>query len=70
MQQLDWIFHARAIQCEREKKHWELSKTDHDTAIIKPPLEQYYDPRMDHPCSSVLNSFYRKNEKKHEVDFY
>jgi hypothetical protein len=45
----------------RKQIHREMNKTDHDTAIIKPPLQQYNDPRLDHPCPSVLNKFYRKN---------
>jgi hypothetical protein len=60
LQQLDWIFHARAIQCKKEKIHREMSKTDHDTAIIKPPLQQHNNSRLDHPCPSVLNSFNRQ----------
>jgi hypothetical protein len=44
-----------------------MNKTDHDTAIIKPPLQQYNDPRLDHPCPSVLNSFTDKNEKERKL---
>jgi hypothetical protein len=53
----------------RKQIHREMNKTDHDTAIIKPPLQQYNDPRLDHPCPSVLNNFYRQNGKR-EADFY
>jgi hypothetical protein len=49
---------------------WIYPITDHDTIIIKPTLEQYNDPRLDHPCPSVLNIFYRQNKKKKEADFY
>jgi hypothetical protein len=53
----------------RKQIHMEMNKTDHDTAIIKPPLQYYNDARLDHPCLSVLNGFYRQNGKR-EVDFY
>ena len=46
-----------------------MNKTDHDTTIIKPPLQQYNNPQLDHPCPSVLNNLYRQNGNR-EVDFY
>jgi hypothetical protein len=64
LQQLDWILHARAIQCEKETYTQGMNKTDHDTTIIKPPLQQYNDPRLDHPCPSVLNNLYRQKWKE------
>jgi deoxycytidylate deaminase len=51
----------------RKQIHREMNKTDHDTAIIKPPLQQYNDPRLDHPCPSVLNNFYRQNERERKL---
>jgi hypothetical protein len=43
-----------------EREHREMNKTDHDTAIIKPPLQHHNDPLLDHPCSIVLNNFTEK----------
>jgi hypothetical protein len=53
----------------REKEHKEMNKTDHDTTIIKPPLQQHNNPHLDHPCPSVLNNFTDKMKRK-EADFY
>jgi len=52
-----------------ERDHREMNKNDHNTAITKTSLQEYNDPRLDHPCLSALNKFYRQNEKK-EVEFY
>jgi hypothetical protein len=48
----------------RKHIHKEMNKTDHDTTIIKPPLQHYNDPRMDHPCSIVLKNFTDKMKEK------
>jgi hypothetical protein len=44
-----------------------MNKTDHDTAIIKPPLQQHNDPRLDPPCPSVLNNFTDKMKKERKL---
>jgi hypothetical protein len=64
LQQLDWILHARAIQCKREKITREMTKTGHDTTVIKPTLQQHNNPRLDPPCPSVLAQFLQRDEKK------
>jgi hypothetical protein len=48
----------------RKQIHREMNKTDHDTAIIKPLLQQYNNTPLDHPCQSVLNSFTDKMKEK------
>jgi hypothetical protein len=38
----------------------EMTKTGHDTTIIKPTLQQHNNPRLDPPCPSVLAWFFTK----------
>jgi hypothetical protein len=64
LQQLDWILHAQDIQCKREKITRELTKTGHDTTVIKPTLQQHNNPRLDPPCPSALAQFLQRDEKK------
>jgi hypothetical protein len=47
-----------------EREHREINKIDHDTTIIKLPLQEHNDPRLDHPCSSVLKIFTKKMKEK------
>jgi hypothetical protein len=55
-----------SFNVRESREHKEMSKTDHDATIIKPPLQQHNDPRLDSPCPSVLNSFTNtmKGERK------
>jgi hypothetical protein len=46
------------------REHKERNKTNHDTAIIKPPLQQHNDPQLDHPCPSFLNNFIDETKEK------
>jgi hypothetical protein len=39
---------------EGKIQHKKLSKTDHDTAMIKPPSEQHNNPRLDPLIPSIL----------------
>jgi hypothetical protein len=41
-----------------------LTKTGHDTAAIKPTLQQHNNPRLDPPCPSVLAQFLQRDEKR------
>jgi hypothetical protein len=50
LQQLHWILHFQAIQCKRENITRALTKTGHDTILIKPTLQQHNNPRLDPPC--------------------
>ena len=62
LQQLDWILHARAIQCKREKDH-KLTKTGHDTTAMKPTLQQHNNPRLDPPFPSISTWFKQRDER-------
>jgi hypothetical protein len=42
----------------------ELTKTSHDTTVIKPTLQQNNNPQLDPPCPSVLEQFLERDEKK------
>jgi hypothetical protein len=42
----------------------ELTKTSHDTTVIKPTLQQHNNPRLDPSCLSVLAQFLQRDEKK------
>jgi hypothetical protein len=42
----------------------ELTKTGHNTTVIKPTLQQHNNPRWDPPCSSVLAQFLQRDEKR------
>jgi hypothetical protein len=42
----------------------EMTKTGHDTTVIKPTLQQHNNPRLDPPCPSVLAQFLQRDEKK------
>jgi hypothetical protein len=47
-----------------EKITRKLTKTGHDTAAIKPTLQQHNNPRLDPPCPSVLAQFLQRDEKR------
>jgi hypothetical protein len=47
-----------------KRQHKKLSKTDHDTAIIKPTLQQHNNPRLDHPYPSVLTQHLQRDGKE------
>jgi hypothetical protein len=40
----------------------ELTKTGHDTTLIKPTLQQHKNPQLDPPCPSVLAQFLQRDE--------
>ena len=49
----------------REKKITrEMTKTSHDTTVIKPTLQQHNNPRLDPPCPGVLAQFLQRDEKR------
>jgi hypothetical protein len=64
LQQLDWILHADPFSVRGKKITRELTKTGHDTTVIKPTLQQHNNPRLDPPCPSVLAQFLQRDEKK------
>ena len=41
-----------------------LTKTGHNTAAIKPTLQQHNNPQLDPPCLSVLAQFLQRDEKR------
>ena len=47
-----------------EKITRNLTKNGHDTAAIKPTLQQHNNPRLDPPCPGVLAQFLKRDEKK------
>jgi hypothetical protein len=47
-----------------KKRTREMTKTSHDTTVIKPTLQQHNNPRLDPPCLSVLAQFLQRDEKK------
>jgi hypothetical protein len=66
--QPDWIIHARAFQCWKEKQHRELIKTNNDVTVIKHTSQKHNYPQLDLPCPSVLIQSLQRDEK--ETDFH
>jgi hypothetical protein len=64
LQQLDWILHAHPFIVRGKNITRKLTKTGHDTAAIKPTLQQHNNPRLDPPCPSVLAQFLQRDEKR------
>jgi hypothetical protein len=53
------LFSVRGKKITRE-----MTKTSHDTTVIKPTLQQHNNLQLDPPCLSVLAQFLQRDEKK------